>query len=245
MKLLLNKFLLIAALGVCLFSFKSNAQDFTLTVDHTAIVDTIGSEMIFEFEAINTSNDNLTLYIARTLNDIPENWQSSLCFEYCFAPFVDTIETTSEWGSSPLAPGDTAFFSVHVLALVDNGTGNLTIVVGNINNTSDTISNNLTASTQASAVESTDHLYQFDLYQNYPNPFNPATTINYTIPERSNVSLKVYDLTGREIATLVKEVQEAGGHSVNFNAEKLSSGVYFYKIAAGKFISVKKMILIK
>ena len=245
MKLLLNKFFLIAALGICLFSFKSNAQNFTLTVDHTTIVDTVGSEMIFEFEAVNTSNNDLTLFIARTLNDIPENWQSSLCFEYCFAPFVDTIETTSQWGSSPLAPEDTAFFSVHVLALVDNGTGNLIIVVGDVNNISDTISYNLTASTQASAVKSTDHPNRFDLLQNYPNPFNPSTTIHYNIPQRSDVSLKVYDLTGRKMATLVQEVQEAGSHSVNFNAEKLSSGVYFYKITAGQYSSVKKMILIK
>jgi hypothetical protein len=246
MKLLLNKFFLIAALGICIFSIKSNAQDFTLAVDHTAIVDTVGSEMIFHLVAINTSENVLTLYIARTLNELPPNWQSSLCLAFCAAPFVDTIETTSEWGSSPLASGDTAFIELHVSAYVNSGTGNLRIEVGNVENTSDTISYDLTASAaEATGIEQTNKLDKFGLFQNYPNPFNPTTTIVYNIPQRSNVSLKVYDLTGREIATLVQEVQEAGSHSVNFNAEKLSSGVYFYKITAGKFISVKKMILMK
>ncbi len=218
---------------------------FTLTVDHTSIVDTVGSEMIFEFEAINTSANDLTLYIARTRNDIPENWQSSLCFDYCFAPSVDTIETTSEWGSSPLASGDTAFFSVHVLGLIDIGTGNLTIVVGDVNNNLDTISYDLTASTQSSAVESRNHLYDFELSQNYPNPFNPTTTISYAVPQRTNVEIKVYDITGKEITTLVNEVKDQGIYSVKFNADNFSSGIYFYRISAGQFSSVRKMILIK
>ena len=218
---------------------------FTLTVDHTSVTDTVGSEMIFEFEAINTSANDLTLYIARTKNDIPENWQSSLCFEYCFAPMVDTIETTSEWGSSPLAPGDTVFFSVHVLGLVDVGTGSLTIVVGDASNNLDTIAYDLTASTQASAVESTEHLYDFSLYQNYPNPFNPTTIISYAVPHRTNVNIKVYDITGKEIATLVNEVKDQGIYNVEFNAENLSSGIYFYKISADRFSTVRKMILIK
>jgi hypothetical protein len=86
---------------------------------------------------------------------------------------------------------------------------------------------------------------KFKLYQNYPNPFNPSTKISFVIPQRSNVSLKVYNITGTEIATLVNEVKDPGAYSINFNAEKLSSGVYFYKITAGKFSSVRKMILIK
>ena len=239
-----------AALGVCLFAFKSSAQDFTLTVDHTTIVDTVGSEMIFEFEAVNTSNNDLTLFIARTLNDIPENWQSSLCFEYCFAPFVDTIETTSQWGSSPLAPEDTAFFSVHVLALVDNGTGNLIIVVGDVNNISDTISYNLTASTQTSAVKSTDHPNRFDLSQNYPNPFNPSTKIKFSLAADSKVSVRVYNLLGQQVTILLNGEYTAGRHEINFDASGLSSGIYFYVIsAAGKdgsnFTSTKKMTLMK
>lgn len=85
----------------------------------------------------------------------------------------------------------------------------------------------------------------FSLNQNFPNPFNPGTTINYQLPANSFVTLKVYDLIGREIATLVNEVRQAGYHSVPFNASSLSSGLYFYRIQAGNNMAVKKMLLVK
>ena len=81
--------------------------------------------------------------------------------------------------------------------------------------------------------------------QNYPNPFNPSTTITYHLPKTSNVELKVYDVLGNEIATLVNEVQSAGRYTVDFNATNIASGVYLYKIKAGDFIITKKMILIR
>ena len=81
--------------------------------------------------------------------------------------------------------------------------------------------------------------------QNYPNPFNPTTVINYQLPVTSNVTLKIYDVLGREVKTLVDGRQTAGNHSVGFNADKLSSGVYFYSITAGTFHQVRKMVLVK
>jgi photosystem II stability/assembly factor-like uncharacterized protein len=81
--------------------------------------------------------------------------------------------------------------------------------------------------------------------QNYPNPFNPATVIKYQIPTSSHVSLKVYDLLGREVANLVDEQKNAGVYNVTFNGSSLSSGVYFYNITAGSYHSIKKMLLIK
>jgi photosystem II stability/assembly factor-like uncharacterized protein len=85
----------------------------------------------------------------------------------------------------------------------------------------------------------------FYLQQNYPNPFNPTTTINYSIPKESLVTIKVYDLLGREIKTLVNEDRPAGKYSVNFNANNLSSGIYLYTIKAGSFVQTKKMVLLK
>jgi hypothetical protein len=87
--------------------------------------------------------------------------------------------------------------------------------------------------------------YGFKLEQNYPNPFNPATTIQFTIPERKMVSLRVYNLLGQEVATLVEEEKPAGSYEVVFDASELPSGSYFYKIIAGNFVETKKMILIK
>ena len=85
----------------------------------------------------------------------------------------------------------------------------------------------------------------FNLEQNYPNPFNPTTSINYTIAERSAVSIKVYDVLGNEVATLVNSTQEAGAYDVNFDASQLSSGLYIYTLNAGDFTSSKKMMLLK
>jgi hypothetical protein len=85
----------------------------------------------------------------------------------------------------------------------------------------------------------------FALLQNYPNPFNPATQITFNIPQRSNVILKIYDVLGNEIATLVNEQKEAGTYNVQFDAQKLSSGVYIYTIQAGDFLESRKMILMR
>ncbi|MDD8017312.1 MAG: CHRD domain-containing protein [Bacteroidota bacterium] len=85
----------------------------------------------------------------------------------------------------------------------------------------------------------------FALDQNYPNPFNPSTTINYRLTASSNVTLKVYDLLGKEIATLVNQEQTAGGYSVKFDAPKFASGIYFYQLRAGNFVQMKKMMLVK
>ena len=88
---------------------------------------------------------------------------------------------------------------------------------------------------------------EFQLFQNYPNPFNPSTKIKYTIPEgvQQPVSLRIYDILGNEIATLVNEEKPAGVYEIDFDASKYSSGVYFYKLQAGNFINVKKMMLLK
>lgn len=85
----------------------------------------------------------------------------------------------------------------------------------------------------------------FSLLQNYPNPFNPTTAISYQLSSAGNVKLTVYDLLGREVATLVNEKKETGRYSVNFNASNLTSGVYFYKITAGSFTEIKKMTVMK
>ncbi len=85
----------------------------------------------------------------------------------------------------------------------------------------------------------------YSLYQNYPNPFNPSTVISYQLPTSGYVSLKVYDLLGREVASLVNEEKTAGNYSIKFDGSKLSGGIYFYRLQAGKFISTKEMVLIK
>ncbi len=85
----------------------------------------------------------------------------------------------------------------------------------------------------------------YSLSQNYPNPFNPSTKINFALPKQGLVTLKIYDILGREIRTLVNEVKNAGSYTVDFNASEYSSGVYFYRIQSNDFSDVKRMLLVK
>ena len=96
------------------------------------------------------------------------------------------------------------------------------------------------------SVEYTNEIIRdFHLEQNYPNPFNPSTTISFSIPTSEFISLKIYNVLGREVATLVNEEKPTGNYEVNFNATNLSSGIYFYTLQAGKNIQTKKLVLMK
>ena len=86
---------------------------------------------------------------------------------------------------------------------------------------------------------------EFELSQNYPNPFNPSTTISFQLPEASFISLKVFDALGTEVETIAEGKYPAGVHEVNFNAEKLSSGLYLYRIISGSNELTRKMMVVK
>ena len=87
--------------------------------------------------------------------------------------------------------------------------------------------------------------FEFNLAQNYPNPFNPTTSIKYTISSRQFVTLKIFDLLGREVTTLINEEKPAGDYEVNFDGSNLPSGVYFYQLKAGSFVQINKMVILK
>ena len=87
--------------------------------------------------------------------------------------------------------------------------------------------------------------YQYRLYNNYPNPFNPSTTIRYELKQEGSVSLKIYDVLGREVAALVNERQSAGPHAVVFDATRFATGAYFYTLHAGAFVKTEKMMVLK
>jgi hypothetical protein len=103
--------------------------------------------------------------------------------------------------------------------------------VGNILTSIETVSNSLPE--------------EFRLYQNYPNPFNPSTTIEFALPKSAFVTLKVYNLLGEEVATLIGEQRAAGIHRFNWDARGLASGVYLYRLEAGGFVQSKKLILMR
>ena len=83
------------------------------------------------------------------------------------------------------------------------------------------------------------------LSQNYPNPFNPSTTIQFKVPEKSNVTITIFNSIGENVLTLVNEEKATGSYEVSFSAEGFTSGIYYYKLLAGNFAETKKMILMK
>jgi hypothetical protein len=109
--------------------------------------------------------------------------------------------------------------------------------------------NAVTTGAAVTAVENGAAAQEFALHQNFPNPFNPSTVIQYSIEKPARVSLKVYNLLGNEVASLVDSPQEAGSYAVTFDSNKgtlsLASGVYFYRLEAGSFVSTKKLVIIK
>jgi hypothetical protein len=94
-------------------------------------------------------------------------------------------------------------------------------------------------------ADNQNRLKEFELYQNYPNPFNPSTTIQFYMPEAGKVSLKVFNLLGEEITTLLDDYKDAGNHKFSFDGRSLGSGIYFYKLDFNQYSSVKKMIILK
>ena len=94
-------------------------------------------------------------------------------------------------------------------------------------------------------VESDEIPLTFELDQNYPNPFNPATTIEYSLPQASEVTLTVYNVLGQQVALLVDQQQAAGRYNVRFNASNLASGMYLYRLSTGDFVQTKSMLFIK
>jgi hypothetical protein len=101
-------------------------------------------------------------------------------------------------------------------------------------------------SSESSAVQKDAAMpIAYSLSQNYPNPFNPSTCINYSLPRTGHVSIKIYDMLGKEITTLVNTTMSAGNHSIGFNAEGCASGMYMYRIKADNFTMTKKMVLLK
>lgn len=122
-----------------------------------------------------------------------------------------------------------------------NGTGFSAVAFGDIN---------IRAKITVDAVDKVENselatLTEFTLLQNYPNPFNPLTRVSFYLPQKNHVLLKIYNINGQEMLTLLDDQKNAGNHSIVFNGAKLSSGIYLYKLEAGNFSAVRKMILVK
>ncbi len=246
MKKLLFAFLL-------LLTLLSNAQTFQIHVPFETLSVGFNDEAVFPVHIINVSDEEISVYIKRTENSIPADWSSSLCFTYCFSPGVDSIATTRDFGSGPIPAGDSVEVSLHVFTGAASDSGNVALKIGSLANSSEYAT--IVFSTYSFALdienEAENVADKFVLEQNYPNPFNPTTTIKYSIPKLNGVeahgraSLRIYNILGEEIATLVNQKQAPGNYTVQFDASDLPSGVYFSTLRVGDFVATKKMMLTK
>lgn len=240
-----SKFIKLTSILIFL-SVSLYAQDISFVPHDTLVYGAPGSEIVFEIDVTNLTASEQTVFIVRTENIMPAGWTSSLCFDLCFSSEVDSIATTSTYGSTPLAPGETRVVSLHVFSNSSIDTGYVQLEAGTFHNPNERITTDYTAITDPTIdVNDINVLNSYSLLQNYPNPFNPSTKINYTVGEPGLVQLKVYNVLGVEVATLVNEQKSAGSYSADFNAAKLSSGVYFYSISVNNFTQTRKMILEK
>ncbi len=149
----------------------------------------------------------------------------------CDYPGVDTVNGGSTYLDNEMGFGVNHQFQI---------SGGTAMTINNIFGVQDSVDHFTAIKKENNNIPAT-----YALSQNYPNPFNPSTIINYSIPKAQMVTLKVYNILGQEVATLVNQEQTAGNYNVTFDASKLTSGVYFYSIKTGNFTSVKKMMLLK
>ncbi len=239
---------IILLISVILFTTSiSFAQDLQIITHETFKYDTLGKEIVFDFEVVNVSADTQIVYEVRTLNNLPPDWYSSLCFgQLCFPPETDSIATAPPVPEPPLGPNDTLITSLHVQTLNNDGTAYVQILVGTFSNLSYRDTLNFIATTDPSVnVDEEINLNDYSLAQNYPNPFNPSTKIEYRVKEAGFVSLEVYNILGVKVATLINEYVPAGNYIEDFVASDLASGVYIYKLSVNNFTQTRKMILEK
>jgi hypothetical protein len=153
---------------------------------------------------------------------------------------------TSGGPNPPLTSGDTLFASAHVYPQSGIGTAHIQLEIGTFSNPNNRVTLDFIATTDPTLDAEEDlNPNNYFLAQNYPNPFNPSTQISYGVREGGFVSLKVYNILGSEIATLVNEFKPSGNYTADFTSANLASGVYIYRLSINNFIQARKMILEK
>lgn len=208
----------------------------TLTDGYASVLDSV---------LITVQNVNRPPVFTRTMPDTTIKATQLFRFEYSVNdPDIDPISYLIVSGRQPgMAINDLGIFSWVPL---ESQIGLHTLVVGATDFT-DTAraTSKITVVPFVNVEDNAGLPKDYTLYQNYPNPFNPTTQIKYAIPHESRVVLKVFNTIGEEIATLVEGIKPAGYYSYQFDANKLNAGIYFYRLQAGSFVSMKKMVLIK
>lgn len=242
----MNRILLGAAIFIISISVYS--QNFTFVRISPAIV-VADSVEIASYSLLRVLSGTDSIRLIRTIQILPPAWVhgSSICnYQNCYASDVDTI--TEQYGTS--AADDTVsvhFYCVDSLFNYSQGAGYVRLRAERVSNPSQFIEVDFRVATPlAIGIQQISSIVnEYSLSQNYPNPFNPSTKINFSIPKSEYVSLRIYDLLGREVKVLVNGNLTVGEYEVDFDAKGLASGMYYYSLRAGEFVNVKKMVLVK
>ncbi len=196
----------------------------------------------------NLSSANQNYKFIRVVNNLPgPGWSSSMCVQFCYSSEVSEIPPLGA-PAITLPPNGQDSLLIDVIGPTP---GLATIVIKCFveTNPSNFITDTFRVQMGTVGIRQISTVVDgYELGQNYPNPYNPVTKINFSVPKSEKVSLKVYDILGNEVADLIPyKVAAPGSYSVEFDANsyKLSSGIYYYTLRAGDFVSTKKMILVK
>jgi hypothetical protein len=199
--------------------------------------DTFG--VISHGKIINISGDTNTIRIIRTEINAPQGWNSCICDIWqCHPPGMDTAIADYPPGMSNL--------DIMIYAHSIPGKGYITYRAESVSNPAENYTVIFGGAYVPSAIQQLSaEVKGFSLKQNYPNPFNPSTQINFSIPAKDFVTLKIYSSIGKEVLTLVNNHLAAGEYRAVFNGETFASGMYYYILRTGEYTSVKKMMLVK
>jgi hypothetical protein len=216
--------------------------------ENTEIHSSIDSTIRFDGMIYNLLNEAVHITIMRTLNGIPQDWNSSMCIGMsCYSPSTDSI-------TIEIYEGDSASCGLSI-QINGQGEGIIELLIFNIDNTSDSI--NVDISINATSTVSIHEnepekglVKKFALGANYPNPFNPSTSISYALINSEMVELSIYDMRGRLIRTLFRGNQILGYHTMDWNGtdgqgKPVPAGSYIYTIQVGNEVKTKKMTLLK
>lgn len=239
-----------------LFVSQSNSQtfDFYRTCSKIVTHDTSFHETVyFYFKLKNTASTSQNFKLIKAYKLLPTGWDASICCKLgCMAGFIDTVPPYGSPDLYTMAPGEVDSSVSLDLTPVPHMTGTAIIVLRAF-----TVSNPANFKQDTCIVNIVNHIginqissvvKEYELKQNYPNPFNPSTSIEFSLQKNSDVNLLVYDMQGKEVARLLNNIKlSQGSYKYDFNSSdfSLSSGVYFYKLVTGDFVSTKKMLLIK
>lgn len=231
--------LTIVMLAVFAVSIKSQTFSFQRT-DPFIVHDTLGSVEILNHGVLTNLTNNPFDVTLRITYNLQSGWQAGVCtWILCYGTGEDSITNTCQ-------PGPNNMYAYFYPDQNIMGAGYVTINIKRVSNPSENYTVQFGASTAPVGIKQLSNTVEtFNLEQNYPNPFNPSTKIGFSVPKTDYVDLRVYDILGREVKTLLSEQLYTGEYEIEFDARNLSSGMYYYRLQSGDNVSVKKMTLVK